>query len=101
MARKPKGGTTLPGVGVTTPVTSTAPPPVPDEARLSVAELERPETALVPRSISPVVLAQFKWFRDLSDDERVEVEEHGKGITQALMQAGRSRLAIGAHLSRL
>lgn len=85
------------GVGVTTPVAAGS------ETNNEVLDMDfgGQSEAITVRSVSSESLMQYKWYRDLPDEDRDKVKAEGQGLAVSLLNEGRSKLAVGQHLYNL
>jgi hypothetical protein len=58
-------------------------------------------TEAVPDALAVQTFNSLAWFEKLTPEEKNAVQAEGRALSQALLQYGRSRLAIGEHLSKL
>ena len=50
---------------------------------------------------TPTVLSHLDWWKELTGVEQIEVQNAGVKLASALVNLGRSRLAIGEHLEKI
>jgi hypothetical protein len=60
-----------------------------------------PAIAEVTSLVPPDAFTTLAWWEKLNEDERKVVVDEGRQLAKAMLDHGRSRIAIGQHLSRL
>src|SRR5258708_7023451 len=60
-----------------------------------------PETVEAEALVPPEAFNTLAWWEKLAPEEQNVVMQEGRLLAQAMLENGRSRLAIGEHLSKL